>query len=71
MTRAGEREIGAVSRRLTDNPRELAGIIIIFSPQYMSNQYETVMLFLKPDIYKKERILLFTVCFVRLVTHSQ
>ena len=52
VTRTGEREIGAVSGRLTDNPGELACIIIVFWPQYMSYQYmiETVMLFLKPDV---------------------
>ena len=35
----GEREIGAVFGRLTDNPGKLACTIIIFRPQYMSNQY--------------------------------
>ena len=39
MTCTGEQEMGALSGRLSDNPGELACIIIIFWPQYMSNQY--------------------------------
>ena len=39
VTCTGEQEMGALSGRLSDNPGELACIIIIFWPQYMSNQY--------------------------------
>ena len=72
VTRTGEREIGAVSGRLVDNPGELACIIIIFWSQYMSNQYMRLMLFLKPDVKKKNREFFFSlfVLFDLLLTAS-
>ena len=42
VTRMGKREIGAVSGRLTDNPGELACIIIIFWPQYITGRPPSV-----------------------------
>ena len=71
VTRAGEWEISAISRSLSDNPRELARIIIIFWRQYTSNQYMTLMLFLKPDV-KKNREFFFSlfVLFDLLLTAS-
>ena len=40
----------------------------MYSNHLLTAVHETVMLFLKPDVKK---ILLFTVCFVSLVTHRQ